>query len=177
MDRVKVPMHHEFKAVYFQALRVALFIMDKGDTERVNKFMEKKGRSWNIAMIFNFSYIYLRVKIMSPPTSLLYCRVKATFDFFDRKKDSKTRSPLLNDNTRKKADCVLKAILRGEYSDPPGPLCEFYCQKTDNYGQYMVDKDGLWVYRSMRGTSLLSSMHQNITKEFGNTMDGVLYID
>ena len=108
---------------------------------------------------------------------MLYCRVKDVFYSFDDRKYTKTRSPIFNDNARKKSDCVLKAILRGEYSDPPGPLCEFYCQKTDNYGQDMVDKDGLWVYRSMRGTSLLSSMHQNITKAFGNTMAGVLYID
>ena len=62
MDRVKVPMHLNFKSVYFQDFRVACFIMDAGDAKRAKKFMEKKGRSWNIAMIFNFSYIDLRVK-------------------------------------------------------------------------------------------------------------------
>ena len=72
MDRVKVPMHHEFKAVYFQALRSALFIMDEGDTERVNKFMEKKGRSWNIAMNFNCAYIALRVNRTLPLLHMLY---------------------------------------------------------------------------------------------------------
>ena len=45
MDRVKVPMYHDFKAVYFQAIRAELFILDSGDAERVKKVMEQKGRS------------------------------------------------------------------------------------------------------------------------------------
>ena len=45
VDRVKVQMHHNFKAVYFQALWVTFFIMDAGDAERVKKVMEQKGRS------------------------------------------------------------------------------------------------------------------------------------
>ena len=105
--------------------------------------MEKKSRSWSIAMTYNLSYIAFRMKIPAPLPHMLYCRVKDVFYYFDNRKDTKTPSPLFNDNASKKSDCVLKAILRGEYSDPTGPLCEFYCQKRDNYGQYMVDKDGL----------------------------------
>ena len=154
MDRVKVPMHHDFKAV-FQALWALFFIMDAGNAEIAKKFMGKKGRSWSIDMTFNFSYIALRVKIMAPPPHMLYFRVKAVFDFFGENKDTKTRSLLLNHKARKKSYCVLKAILRGGYYDLPGPLYRLYYQKTDAYGGYMVKKDSLWIYRSMRATSLL----------------------
>ena len=41
MDRVKVPMHHNFEAVHFQDPRAAFFLIDTGDAERVNKFMEQ----------------------------------------------------------------------------------------------------------------------------------------
>ena len=56
-----------------------------------------------------------------------------------------------------------------------GLSASFNAKKTDKCVRYMVDKDGLWIYRSMIGTSLLESMRQNLTKLFGNTMDGVLY--
>ena len=85
--------------------------MDAGDSEIVKRVMEQKGRSWTIDMTFNFAYIALRVKITALPPHMLYCRVKAVFDFFDNKKDTKIRSPLLNDNASKNADFVLKEIL------------------------------------------------------------------
>ena len=89
----------------------------------------------------------------------------------------KTLSLLFNDMAIKKADFVIKEILRGGYSDPPGPFCGLYFRKTNICGRYMVEKDGLWIYRSMIGNSLLESVHQNITKSFGHTMAGVLYIN
>ena len=39
----------------------------------------------------------------------------------------------------------------------------------------MMYKDSLWLYRSMRGISLLKSMHQKITKVFGDIMARLLY--
>ena len=41
--------------------------MDAGDEERVNKYMDKKGRSWTIGTTFNFAYIALRMRITVPP--------------------------------------------------------------------------------------------------------------
>ena len=40
MDRVKVPMHHDFKSVYFEALLAEFFTMDAGNAERVKKVTE-----------------------------------------------------------------------------------------------------------------------------------------
>ena len=44
MDRVKVPMHHDLKSAYFQALRAAIFFLDAGDMTRVKGILEKKGK-------------------------------------------------------------------------------------------------------------------------------------
>lgn len=41
----------------------------------------------------------------------------------------------------------------------------------------MVDKDGLILYRSLRGTSNLESLHQYLTTSFGHTAAGPLYSD
>ena len=41
VDRVKVQMHHNFKAVYFQALWVKFFIMDAGDAERLKNVTQR----------------------------------------------------------------------------------------------------------------------------------------
>ena len=48
--------------------------------------MEQKGRSWSIAMTFNFAYIVLRMKRTVPPTHMLYFRVKTVFIFLTTRK-------------------------------------------------------------------------------------------
>lgn len=175
MDRVKVPMHHDLKAAYFQALRAAIFMMDAGDMARVKRVVEKRGRKWEQLMAFNFRYIALRVKRRIPPANILYHRVKAVFDFFGDKKDAETQKPLFNEAATKKAKLVLEMIRLGYLSDPPN--AQFYTRKTNIHGQPMVDKDGLWLFRSFRGTPLTESMHQNLSTSFGHTRAGPRYSD
>jgi hypothetical protein len=102
-----------------------------------------------------------RLHIPSP--MVLYHRVKAVFDLFIDKKDTLTGKPLFHAEAKKAAQRVLAAIRRGEFSYPPG--VDFYVRKTDRYGREMVDSDGLWLYRSIRGTSNLESLHQKLTKK------------
>jgi hypothetical protein len=173
MDRVKVPMHHELKAAYFRALRGAFFIMDAGDARRVKHVLQQKGRSWSHMTAFNFAYIALRVKRYIPSPMVLYYRVKAVFDFFMDKKDTLTGKPLFHAEAKKAAQRDLAAIRRGEFSDPPG--VDFYVRKTDKSGREMVDSDGLWLYRSIRGTSNLESLHQKLTEAFGHKRAGPQY--
>lgn len=141
-------MHHDYKALYFRALRAAMFIMNKHDVEQVKRVMEKKGVSWNKTMAFNFDYIAKRVRRTVPPADVLYNRLLAVYNFFKDKKDTETGDVLFN----KRA-------------------------KTDKYGRVMVDQDGLPLYRSLRGTSNLESLHQYLTTSFGHTMSGPWYSD
>lgn len=175
MDRVKVPMNHELKAAYFQALRAAIFVMDAGDVARVKRVVEKKGKKWASVMAWNFRYIALRVKRVIPPPMVLYYRMKAVFDFFANKLDTDSLKPLFNELAKKKANLVLEMVRYGYLSDPPG--AEFYTRKTDQYGREMVDKDGLWLYRCFRGTNSVESMHQTLTTSFGHTRAGPRYSD
>ena len=49
--------------------------------------------------------------------------------------------------------------------------------KTDTLGRPVIDKDGLVLYRSLRGTSNLESLHQYLTTSFGHTVSGPWYSD
>lgn len=82
---------------------------------------------------------------------------------------------LFHENNRKKFENMLEMIRQGYASDPPGLL--LYVPKTDKFGRQMVDSDGLPLYRSLRGTSNLESIHQYLTTSFGHTMSGPWYSD
>jgi hypothetical protein len=112
-------------------------------------------------------------KILLP--EILYYRVKAVFDFFQDKLDSQTNAPLFNELARKKAKLILVTIHQGYISDPPG--IDFYTQKTNKFGKFMTDQDGLWLYWCFRGTNLAESMHQTLTTSFGLTRAGPRYSD
>lgn len=160
MDRVKVPTHHSFKVVFFRALRGAMFIMHNEDVEKVKQVLAtKRNESWERKLAFDFQYIAKRVRRFAPRPTVLYKRLHAVYMFFRDKKDAKTGSALLNKRARKNFEGVLKLVKDGYASDPSG-FC-LYVQKTDNSGKQMIDKDGLPMYRSLRGTSNLESFHQD----------------
>jgi hypothetical protein len=54
MDRVKVPVHHDWKAAYFGALRETIFHYDETDKVAVERVLQKYGRTWNQAVRHNF---------------------------------------------------------------------------------------------------------------------------
>lgn len=175
MDRAKTPMHHEYKSLYFRCLRSAMFIMNKDDVDDVKEVLASKGQSWEEKMAFDFSYIAKRVRRKVPPPEILYQRLLAVFNFFKDKVDSKTSQKLFNERNQNKFLNVLAMVKDGYATDPPG--LSLYVEKTDNYGRKMVDEDGLQLYRSVRGTSNLESLHQYLTTSFGHTVAGPYYSD
>ena len=70
---------------------------------------------------------------------------------------------------------MLAMVKKGYASDPPS--LSMYIPKTNSYGESMVDKDGLVLYRSIKGTSNLESLYQYLTTSFGCTMAGPWYSD
>lgn len=176
MDRAKLPMHHEYKALFFRALRSAMFILNKDDVDQVKAVMEKKdGVTWEKTMAFNWEYIALRVRRRAPPAHIMYHRMLVVFNFFKDKVDSESGKVLFNKDAKKKFVAVLELVKRGYASDPPN--LAMYVEKTDDEGRKMVDKDGLTLYRSIRGTSNLESLHQYLTTSFGHTTSGPWYSD
>ena len=107
MDRAKLPMHHEYKALFFRAMRAAVFIMMKSDVEDVKEVLSSKnGQTWEHKMAFDFSYIAARLRRRVPPPDILHNRVKAVYDFFKDKVDSKTGVALFHDKNKKNYEYV-----------------------------------------------------------------------
>jgi hypothetical protein len=175
MDRIKVPTHHDYKAAYFRALRSAFFICDEHDLDLVKAVARGDGPKWEQVMALFFKYIALRVKRVIPMPAILSRRVRLVFDFFANLIDRVTQEPLFNENAKEMAEIVLEGILRGEIPDPPG--VPFYCHKTNDDGTYMVDKDGLPIYRSFRGTNLAEALHRAMISSIGHTKSGPRYSD
>ena len=175
MDRAKLPMHHEYKALFFRALRASVFIMCKQDVEDVKTVLEAKRISWEKKMAFDWNYIAHRVRRHVPKPEVLYHRMTAVYEFFCDKIDTTTGVKLFNDKNKKKFKNMLDTVKRGYASDPPH--MSMYIQKTDRYGRPMADDDGLMLYRSLRGTSNLESLHQYLTTSFGHTIAGPWYSD
>lgn len=176
MDRVKVPMHHDFKIAYFRSLRAAIFILHPEDVTALKTVLNiTSAKEWNRVLAFNFKYIAKRVRRKIPPPDLLYLRIKRTFDFFANQKDSKTGKPLFNEEAKRKAKLVLELVKSGYLSDPHG-YC-LYTKQIDMHGQPKKDKHGLQLYRSVRGTSSLESLHRILSNNFGHTYAGPHYSD
>ena len=176
MDRAKVPTHHSFKAIFFRALRSAMFIMHSEDVEKVKTVLEtKRGESWEKKLAFDFDYIATRVRRFAPPPKVLHNRLNAVYKFFRDKDDAKSGKKLFGKKACDKLESVLKLVSEGYASDPSG-VC-LYVPKTDKAGNVMKDKDGLPLFRSLRGTSNLESFHQYITTSFGHTKAGPMYSD
>ena len=47
MDRAKLPIHHEYKSLFFRALRASVFIMNDEDVDDVKRVLQNKpGITW-----------------------------------------------------------------------------------------------------------------------------------
>jgi hypothetical protein len=175
MDRVKVPVHHDWKAAYFTAFREAVFMYDKDDKEKVQKVLQSKGKTWDQEVSFNFRYLARRVRRYIPPGAVVTARVRAVFDFFQDKVDGKTGKCLFGGkDAMKKKELVLEALSRGELSDPLHIslyVPEFHAG-TNTPKQ---DSDGLPVWRCIRGTGAAENAHSQYTRAFGQVRAGPMY--
>ncbi len=85
---------------------------------------------------------------------MLHERLKAVFNFFKDKKDAKGNS-LFNNAANQKSRPILVMIKSDLLPDPPG--YSLYIRRFNKDGTPIVDKLGLQLYRSIRGTSALES--------------------
>ena len=107
-------MHHEYKALYFRALRAVIFIMVKSDVDDVKEVLASKpGTSWDKRIAFDFGYITQRVRRQVLPPEVLHSRLKVVYEFFKDKKDSTTGIILFNKRNRKKIANVLDQVKNG----------------------------------------------------------------
>ena len=162
MNRAKVPVKHEYKKAYFVALMKAFLLWDEN---RLNEVIGKlKENGWSdedveAALYFRPGFFRQRVERIALPPRELYWRVRAVFVTFGSKQDSKTGQPLFNKAAWAKANNLLKEILLGFYSDPPG--FNFYRLQLDSEGKPKVDKYGIQLVHCNRGTNDVENGHKH----------------
>ena len=82
----------------------------------------------------------------------------------------KTRKPLFNDTAWGKANNVLKEILAGHGSDPPGII--FYHPAVTADGSIRKDRFGLTIYDCVRGNGMVECIHKQLVDCFGRWRAG-----
>jgi hypothetical protein len=128
MDRPKVPINHPFKKGYLVALTNAWFAWDPVIFEKVKASLRLNGltdREISDKLYYDVAFFRRRVPRVVLPPSALYWRVRAVYVVYGPAADE-TGKPLFNKAAWAKADNVLKEILSGHASDPPG--FAFYTQ-------------------------------------------------
>ena len=176
MDRVKVPINHCFKPAYFMALREAIFVMNPVDVQNVRGCYNLDDKVWRNKLAFDFRFIAKRIRRRIPPPMILTKRLNAVYNLFEDAIDFTTNRPLFNDKAKEKVKNILEMTQAGYLLDPNG--VSFYVNLYNEGGTFFhLDKRGLQLYRSFRGTSLVESLHELLTRSFGHTRAGACYSD
>ena len=178
--RMVTPMHHSHKKGFFVALSEALYAWDDEDMNTLVsllktklKMEENEIKTWRY---FRRRYFARRVRRVCLPPSRLYWRVRGVFETFGPKTDSETGKPLFNKRTWTCAKGVLKEILAGYYSDPPGVSLYKY-ELTDSGDIKYDDKLGIPLITCSRDTNMVENSHKNLTKTFGSHSMGIEFGD
>lgn len=138
----------------------AIFLPDPADRAAVEAVLTTKKVTWDQMVLWKSDWIWRRVKRFVPRHDILHQRLSAVFQAYGPLKDATTGQPLFNDASWDKVQSILKNVQMGYYSDPPGLRL---------YTIQGKDKDGLTVYRCLRGTNNVEGgIHQNIAKQFGS---------
>ena len=142
--------------------------MGGGLTSFINSDVEKLIEA---KFYFDISWFHERVphRVLLP--SKLYPRVRAVYELHGSKVDSKTKMPLFGKTVWTKAKNVLKDIIEGYASNPPG--YSFYTQRLDNKGELAFDSLGIALINCNHGTNDTECVHKQIVTTFGTWHVGV----
>ncbi|KAJ7196492.1 hypothetical protein GGX14DRAFT_672632 [Mycena pura] len=148
--------HPAFKA-FCHDFSEAIFIRDKSDVLAVQAVLEAKGVSWEYMKRAKADAINRRVRRYIPPRHILVRRLELLFDAyfgFDGEQ------PFFSKDAREMCKHLLEAARCGYLSDPQGYILYYVIGR---------DKDGLNIYRTIRGTnSVEGGFHMAIRRVFGS---------
>ena len=109
------------------------------------------------------------------PPRQLYWRVRAVYVEFGNRVCSKSGKPLFGKYAWEKANNILKEILKGYWSDPPG--FSFYTTRLGVDGQPKTNKYGLQLLDCNRGTNDVENDHKQYVTTFGTWHTGIQMSD
>lgn len=175
IDRIKVGRRHCAKKMYKVGWREALLQFDPILLARVRSQVKeqdnKTDKELDEDMYFNAAFWKQCVNRRVLPPRLLYWRVRAVFVAYGNIIDPKSGLPLFNAAAWKKANNILKEILLGHFSDPPG--YSFYKTKLNKKGEPMVNKYGFEKLSCNRGTPDVENTHKQMVTTFGTWHCGI----
>ena len=162
MDRIKVPRNHPLALSFWRAFRDAIFARSKTDWDRVAEVLTAKGINIEEMWQHNPRYILQRVRRVIPEPDILVPALREVLTKYkDVNPDPKTGRKLLDADAVKAFENLINThAARGCLSDPPG---------VELYQEMRRDRDGLKVYRCLRGTSdIEGGLHQKMNQSFGS---------
>jgi hypothetical protein len=174
MDRPNIPVKHESKKAYKNALKNAFFIWNPETMNALVEQMKEGGMTdeeIESAKYFRPTLFHDCVERIVPAPKVLYWRVRAVFALYGPMIDSKTNAPLFNVRAWKRANNVLLEILAGFYSDPPG--VPMYRKRVGEDGLVLKNKYGMDMIECMRGTNRTEAVHKGLVSTFGTWNMGV----
>ncbi|CAK5264360.1 unnamed protein product [Mycena citricolor] len=142
----------------------AIFIRDREDLAKVRAALEKRGINWEYALRAMSDALNRRIRRFIPDRDTLYKRLLILFrsyqDIICSTQKAGSQNVFFPPVAKEMADRLLETARLGFLSDPPNiPL--YYIMGTD--------RDGLTVYRTVRGTnSVEGGVHMAVRRIFGS---------
>ncbi|KAF7310239.1 hypothetical protein MIND_00397600 [Mycena indigotica] len=161
MDRLlrllskKHPAFKEFAHLFSETI----FIRDAEDEAKVRAILAKKGISWEYAIRARKAALHRRIRRYIPSPEKLVRDLLVLFACFQDVRDADGK-PFFSKDAQKQAAALIETARLGFLSDLPGLALYYWIGR---------DKDGLNLYRTVRGTnSVEGGVHKQIRRIFGS---------
>ena len=170
MDRLLrlLPKMHSAYDAFFSDFSRAIFLHDKDDEANVCRVLKAKGVDWEYAQRAKSYVLNRRIRRLIPPPEIVVPRLQLLFDGYKNlicssKQNQLEQQPgqvFFSKDARDMATRLIDTARLGFLSDPVG---------ISLYYRMGIDKDGLTIYRTIRGTnSVEGGVHMTIRRVFGS---------
>src|SRR5258707_5771052 len=149
MDRIfrLLPKKHTAFHAFAHDFSEAIFLRDRDDEAQVRAVLECKGINWDYARRAHSPSLNRRIRRYIPPRDILVPRLETLFNGYRNiicTAQTGQAKHFFSKDAQEMSERLLDTANRGFLSDPPGiPL----------YYRMGIDRDGLAVYRTIRGTN------------------------
>jgi hypothetical protein len=165
--RLLPKMHSAFDAFCSDFSR-AIFLRDKDDEANVCRVLKSKGVDWEYAQRAKSYVLNRRIRRLIPAPEIIVPRLQLLFDGYknlicsskQNQLEGRPEQVFFSKDARDMAARLIDTAKLGFLSDPIG---------VSLYYRMGIDKDGLTIYRTIRGTnSVEGGVHMTIRRVFGS---------
>ncbi|KAG6809744.1 hypothetical protein H0H92_014893, partial [Tricholoma furcatifolium] len=162
---IPLPINHGMRPAFLRALRDHMMRWDPDIRANVDQTCQRIFKcTFDDMLARNPRFICERTPRYVPPPSVLVPALQHVFNTFGSALDSKTQQPLFNKTSWQKADAIVHLAREGYLSDR---------KDVPMYKKARIDKYGLQVYSSLRGTNKVEGgPHSDIYRKFSALHDG-----